>query len=188
MANSDDALLIKEVINKNQLALNQLYTKYGGAIYGVILRIVKEQTVAEEVLQETFIKVWQQIERYDAEKGRFYTWIYRIAKNLALNALRNSSKLIQTEDLGVYKEEGQKYSNEFSVDIEGALATLSPHHQRALTLVYFEGYTHREANEIMKIPLGTFKSYVRQALKQLREHYGNELLLIGIMVILSCYG
>ncbi|BFP39634.1 sigma-70 family RNA polymerase sigma factor [Flavobacteriaceae bacterium GF1] len=167
----EDTEVIQRIINKDKDALYLLYDKYSGALFGVILRICQNQVLAEDVLQETFVKIWEKMGSYNPDKGRFYTWAYRIAKNTALNAVRKSDKLIQNEDLGVLKD---KSTTESEVDLQklnGAISRLEPHHQEAISLVYFRGYTHREANEEMGVPLGTFKSYIRQALQLLRESY-----------------
>lgn len=177
--NQEDSEIITRIIQKDRNALYQLYDKYSGALFGVILRICRNQSLAEDVLQETFIKIWEKIGSYDAEKGKFYTWSYRIAKNTALNALRNTDNLIQNEDLSVVKDKGVEGTEIDLKHLNGAISRLSPHHQEAISLVYFRGYTHREANEEMGVPLGTFKSYIRQALQMLRESYKTELVLIG---------
>lgn len=175
----EDVAVINRIKNQEKDALYMLYDKYSGALFGIILRICRNQTLAEDLLQETFIKIWENIQGYDSDKGRFYTWAYRIAKNTTLNALRKSDKLIQTEDLGVLKEESATGTTEIDLNtLNGAIKKLEPHHQEALSLVYFRGYTHREANEEMGVPLGTFKSYIRQALQLLRESYKSDFLLI----------
>lgn len=179
--NLEDLAVIKRIVQRDKDALYQLYDKYSGALYGVILRICENKEVAEDILQETFIKIWEKIDSYDPEKGKFYTWSYRIAKNAALNVQRKADKLIQNEDLSVVKD---KTVNESEVDfkkLNGAISKLEPHHQEAISLVYFRGYTHREANEEMGVPLGTFKSYVRQALQMLRESYKVDLVLILLL-------
>ncbi|MGD1947731.1 MAG: RNA polymerase sigma factor [Croceivirga sp.] len=177
-----DTEIIAKIIKKDKNALYHLYDRYSGALYGVILRICQNQVVAEDVLQETFVKIWEKIEHFNPDKGRFYTWAYRIAKNNALNAVRNSDKLIQNDDFSVFKE---KENIEVEIDIQqlnGAISQLEPHHQEAIALVYFRGYTHREANKEMGVPLGTFKSYIRQAIQLLRERYQVEMaLLLWIM-------
>ena len=175
---TNDTELINRLLSGDNTALYQLYDKYSGALFGVILRMCRDQNKAEDLLQETFIKIWKSIDGYDASKGRFYTWAYRIARNTTLNALRTKDKLIQTDDLSVYTnikvdEEAPDYS-----ELKGSIKSLEPHHQQAIALVYYSGYTHREAHEKMGVPLGTFKPYVRQALKQLRETYGTKLVYI----------
>lgn len=177
-ANTEDIQNIKLLKEGDKSALYRLYEKYSGALYGVILRMCKEQDLAQEILQDTFIKVWQQIASYDPEKGRFYTWAYRIARNTTLNALRKKQDLIQNEDLGVYRDrEAEAEPADYS-ELNGMLRHLEPHHQLAIDLVYFKGMTHREAHEEMGVPLGTFKSYIQQALRNLREAYGKETFVL----------
>lgn len=174
-----DSEIIRNILNKDKNALYLIYDKYSGALFGIILRICRNQALAEDVLQETFVKIWENIGSYNADKGRFYTWAYRIAKNTALNAVRKSDILIQNEDLSVLKDKGVT-ENEIDFEkLNGALSRLEPHHQEAIALVYFRGYTHREANEEMGVPLGTFKSYIRQAIQLLRESYQ-----VGIALLL----
>ena len=181
---SSDLFLIERLQSGDKSALFTLYDRYSGALYGVILRMCHNKELAEDLLQESFLKIWEKINTYDADKGRFYTWSYRIAKNTTLNHLRKSSPLIQTEDLSVYdtKEEQQGY--EEYAELNGLINKLESHHREALELVYFKGYTHREAHEVMDVPLGTFKSYIRQALFQLRELRAELYwILIGIQVL-----
>ena len=169
--------LIKRLKKGDKSALLGLYDAYSKALYGVVVRICDREDVAQDVLQESFVKIWQKIHTYDPDKGRFYTWAYRIAKNTALNAIRKRSALIQTDDLSVYNHKTADLPKDYS-ELNGVLKKLEPHHQRAIELVYFKGLTHREAHEEMEVPLGTFKSYVRQALLQLKEVYPKQLLLL----------
>ena len=177
---NNETLFIDQLKNRDETALSKLYDKYSGAIYGVIIRMCRNEEIAQEILQETFLKAWDKSHLYDASKGKFYTWLYRIARNTTLNFLRKEEKLIQTEDLSVYKdeEEGVEEHSALHTELKGALAKLDAHHQKALKLVYFNGLTHKEAHEEMDVPLGTFKSYVRQAVEKLRVVYAKELLLL----------
>jgi RNA polymerase sigma-70 factor (ECF subfamily) len=183
----NDIQLIQKLQNGDKQALFGLYDKYSGALYGVVLRICNREDMAQDVLQETFLKIWKKIGQYDPQKGKFYTWAYRIAKNSALNAMRNPAPLIQTEDLSVYDNRSEEQPRDFS-ELNGLLKNLEPHHQKAIELVYFKGLTHQEAHKEMDVPLGTFKSYVRQAVVQLRENYPKDLLLIMIYVALIGHG
>lgn len=180
----DDTTLIKQLQEKDEQALSVLYDKYAGAIYTVILKMIREESKAKDLLQETFITVWEKSHQYDANKGKFYTWVYRIAKNKVLNVMRKPIKLIQTEDLSVYKEtEENNILESENLELKGALSKLKDHHRAAIEMVYFQGLTHREAHEEMGVPLGTFKSYVKQALTQLRASYSKVLLLILLFMI-----
>ncbi|WP_318310005.1 RNA polymerase sigma factor [Flagellimonas crocea] len=180
--NFEDHEAISRLISGDEKALYQLYDKYSGALFGVILRMCRNQSKAEDLLQETFVKIWKNIEAYDASKGRFYTWAYRIARNTTLNSLRSKDLLIQMEDLSVYDSEETKEEEPDYTELKGTIKTLEPHHQKAIALVYYKGYTHKQAHKVMGVPLGTFKSYVRQALKQLRESYSQKLVYIWIFL------
>ncbi len=169
----NESQLIQAFRTKDSKALSILYDNYSGAIFGLIIRMCHDREMAENLLQDTFVKAWENASSYDPEKGRFYTWLYRIAKNITLNALRKDRNLIQNDDLSVYENRGEENKLDFT-ELNGSIQKLEAHHKRAIDLVYFKGYTHKEAHEIMKVPLGTFKSYVRQALKQLRENYEME--------------
>ncbi|WP_132705286.1 RNA polymerase sigma factor [Winogradskyella wandonensis] len=179
----DNALLIKQLQAKDERALSKLYDNYSGALYSVILKMIKDEGIAQDLLQETFITIWDKSHQYSAEKGRFYTWAYRIAKNKVLNFIRKRDILIQKEDLSVYKieEEPVTFDDEF-LKLKGAINKLETHHQKAIELVYFKGLTHREAHKDMDVPLGTFKSYIQQALRQLKSIYG-ELLSVLFLIM-----
>jgi len=178
----EDFNLIKRLQEKDATALSLLYDQYAPAINGVIIRICKDEALAEELLQETFMKIWDKAALYDPEKGRFYTWAYRIAKNTALNGIRNSKKLIQTEDIGVYTNKAAAETIDDYSELKGSIHQLDQHHREAIELVYFKGLTHREAHEEMGVPLGTFKSYVSQALKKLRTTYQKQLMLLICLI------
>ncbi|MET1260900.1 RNA polymerase sigma factor [Flagellimonas sp. DF-77] len=177
-----DTELINRLQRGEKAALYPLYDKYAGALFGVLLRICRNEALAEDLLQEAFVKIWQKIDTYDPSKGRFYTWAYRIAKNTALNALRKREVLIQNDDLGVHMDKSNTETEPDYTQLQGALKQLDPHHKEALELVYFRGYTHREAHEEMGVPLGTFKSYVKQAITKLRLSYVNELSVIWVVI------
>jgi RNA polymerase sigma-70 factor (ECF subfamily) len=104
-----------------------------------------------------------------------------------LNVLRKTDPLIQTDDFSVYdnKEDDISIDPEY-LELNGAVTKLEKHHKVAIELVYFKGLTHREAHEEMNVPLGTFKSYIRQALKQLRNTYSKTISIV--ILILNALG
>lgn len=179
--NNDKALILK-LQNKDETALGLLYDKYSAALYGVIFRICKDEANAQNLLQDTFMTIWNKSNDYDSNKGSFYTWAYRIARNKTLNFIRKDNKLIQVEDLSVYKDRTEDVKEEIDIlKLKGSINSLEMHHQKAIELVYFNGLTHREAHEEMNVPLGTFKSYIRQALKQLQKAY---LTVVSFLLVL----
>jgi RNA polymerase sigma-70 factor (ECF subfamily) len=174
-----DSQLIIKLQKGDQRAFAKIYDKYSGALYHVLLKITGQEATAQDLLQETFISIWNKSHQFNPEKGRFYTWAYRIARHKALNHLRSEKKLIQKEDLGVYiSEEAQEAVDSEIHGLEGALLKLESHHRTAIDLVYFKGLTHIEAHKKMKVPLGTFKSYVQQAMRALRKEYKITLSLL----------
>lgn len=179
----NDSFLIQQLKDKNERALSLLYDKYAGAIYSVIIKMVRDEGKAQNLLQDTFMTVWDKAESYDANKGRFYTWVFRIARNKTLNFLRKVEPLIQTDDFSVYdsKEDAISIDTKY-LELNGAITSLEAHHKEAIELVYFKGLTHKEAHQQMDVPLGTFKSYVRQALKQLRQTYTKTLSLLLLIL------
>ena len=184
-----DIDLITKLRKGDDRALMALYDRYSGALYGVILRMCRAEDRAKDLLQESFVRIWKKIDQYDPDRGKFYTWSYRIARNTTLNALRKAPPLIQTEDLSVYKDTAAEENVAVDyTELNGLIRTLEPHHQRALDLVYFNGLTHREAHKEMEVPLGTFKSYVRQALKQLRMQYEKTIVLVAAFLELFFNG
>jgi RNA polymerase sigma-70 factor (ECF subfamily) len=181
---TQDKALILKLKSKDETALGHIYDKYSAALYGVIIRMCKDEDAAKNILQDTFLTIWEKCDGYDFEKGSFYTWSYRIAKNKTLNFLRKPNHLIQIEDLSVYKDRTEDVLNDIIDDLKlkGSIKRLELHHQRAIELVYFNGLTHREAHEEMNVPLGTFKSYIKQALKQLQESYVKILSFLMILI------
>lgn len=182
----NDKALILKLQNQDESAFSDIYDNYSDALYGVILRMCKDEEISQNILQDTFMTIWDKAKSYDFEKGRFYTWAYRIAKNKALNYLRKPESLIQHEDLSVYENVGD--AEKVSIDVlklNGSISSLEAHHQEAIKLVYYNGLTHREAHEEMNVPLGTFKSYIKQALKILQQSY-LKVLAFWILVIELC--
>lgn len=154
-----------------------LYRKYGPSLYGIIRKKIKCPVISEDALQEAFIKISRNINSYDPEKGRFYTWLARIAKNAAIDQLRCRSARQSCK----YDEIDQKIDQIpehlnciFDVDTIGLkdlIKTLDPIHQAILDLVYYKGYTHNEAAEELKIPIGTLKTRWRYSMISLRHFF-----------------
>lgn len=162
---------------REKVAAEALYDMYSASLYGVILRIVNEETLAEDILQETFVKIWQSFSSYSADKGRLFTWMVNIARNLSIDKIRskdfrnqnknqdieNNVNLIDENRSAVYKPE--------LLGIKELVNTLRPEQKSILELVYFKGYTHVEAADELGIPLGTVKTRLRMAILELRKHF-----------------
>lgn len=158
--------------------MNYLYRHYSHALYGVIFRIVKDDPVAEEVLQDGLLKIWEKIEQYDPAKGRLFTWMLNVVRNLAIDRLRTRERKEAQKtdgmDAHVHSVESE-IRTEQSVDaigLEHVIGQLDENHQLIIRLVYLEGYTHSEVAEEYDIPLGTVKTRLRNGLIQLRKIIG----------------
>ncbi|MDB5009243.1 MAG: sigK [Mucilaginibacter sp.] len=169
--------LVRSLRNREKIAIEALYDMYSSSLYGVILRIVVDVPVAEDVLQETFVKIWHSFSSYSTEKGRLFTWMVNLARNLAIDKLRskdfkNQNKNRELENNVSFIDEQRNivYKPEL-LDIKELVETLKPEQKSILDLVYFKGYTHVEAADELGIPLGTIKTRLRMAIQQLRKHF-----------------
>ena len=136
-----------------------------------------DEATAEDVLQETFVKIWHSFSGYSTEKGRLFTWMVNIARNLAIDKIRskdfkNQNKNQELENNVTFIDEQRNtvYNPEL-LGIKELVATLKPEQKLILELVYFKGYTHVEAADELGIPLGTIKTRLRMAILELRKHF-----------------
>lgn len=170
--NNSQQNIVTLLQHKDIKGIDALYDQYGSYIYGFIIKIVKLDDVAENVLQDTFLKVWNKIDSFNIEKGRFVTWVINIARNTAIDTIRSkhykqSLKLISLE----HAPQRIEYSTKIKVDnldIKDIVGKLDKKYSEIIHLVYFKGYTHAEASKKLQIPLGTVKSRVRKAFSDLK--------------------
>lgn len=158
-------------IDKNHsIDIISLYDKYSDALFGIILRIVKDQHIAEEVLQDTFVKIWQNLDQYQSSKASIFTWMSKIARNLSLNAVQSKAvkKAGFTFSIDQLKEDNIsdiKINENF--DLRTHINILNNDQKQIIELVYFNGFTHQETHQYLGIPLGTVKSRIKLALNSL---------------------
>jgi RNA polymerase sigma factor (sigma-70 family) len=169
--------LILALRNREKIAAEALYDMYSASLFGVISRIVIDTATAEDVLQDTFVKIWNSFGSYSAEKGRLFTWMVNIARNLSIDKIRskdfkNQNKNQELENNVTFIDEQRNtvYKPEL-LGIKDLVATLKPEQKSILDLVYFKGYTHVEAADELGVPLGTIKTRLRMAIVQLRKHF-----------------
>ncbi len=162
---------------QDTIAIQALYDMYSGALLGVISRIIPQAEVAEDLLQETFIKIWNSAISYDSGKGRLFTWMMNIARNLSIDKLRskdfrNAGKNQDIENNVDFIDSQKEIT--FNADLLGLkdmVTALKPEYNSVLNMVYFKGYTHVEAAEELNLPLGTVKTRIRMAIMELRKHF-----------------
>lgn len=152
-----------------------IYEKYSAAIFGVILRIVKEEKLAEELLQDTFVKVWQKRSYYDSSRGRLFTWMINIARNLSINAINSKSvkeaSKIHPLDQNVYHIKSRYRIHVDALDVNDMLKQLDDKYREVVDLAYFQGYTQKEISKKLGMPIGSVKSCVKIALRELKKIY-----------------
>tara|TARA_R100000935_G_scaffold55682_2_gene85924 strand:- start:10959 stop:11498 length:540 start_codon:yes stop_codon:yes gene_type:complete len=167
-------LLILQMQQRNEKAFERLYSMYSEAIQGIIYSIVLDEAVAEEVLQDTFIKIWNNSEAYDIKKGRFFTWILNIARNTAIDKTRSKSfkntkkNLTTTNFVDILTSYDNLNSKTNAIGIKKFVDKLKPMCISVIELLFFKGYTQKDAAKELEIPLGTLKTKNRNCLRDLR--------------------
>lgn len=174
MSTSLEQNIVKLLENGDKKALNLLYENYSDSLYGVILKITKNEEVAQDALQESFIKIWKNSKKYDSSKAKLFTWLYRIAKNTAIDKLRSFNnrfeKEIQIDKSDVYILPAHNL-NQDVIDLKDHVGRLDNKYQIVLNALFFEGLTQQEASEELDIPLGTIKSRLKIGLRELKKIY-----------------
>lgn len=170
-----DPELIRRMQGGDEVALETLYGRYGGLVYTLALRIVGDPELAQEVLQDTFLRSWRGSEAYDAERGRVPWWLMGIARNRAIDMLRSRSHQARLRE-GERLTSDLPAGNDKAPDVIGlrrtvasALQTLSSGQREAIELAYYGGLTQTEIARELGEPLGTVKSRTREAMERLRQ-------------------
>lgn len=165
--------LVLLLSKQSEAAFSYLYDHYSGALYASILSIVNNQEAAADTLQEVFIKIFRQIQSYDSSKGRLYTWMLNIARNAAIDTTRSKGfqKNKQNQELSdnVYDLAGSAEIKTDDIGLRKLVHGLKPEWRVLVELSYFEGYTQDEIAKMLDIPLGTVKTRLRAALKELHK-------------------
>ncbi len=160
--------------NGDKKAITLLYENYADALYGVIKKVITDENTAQDVLQETFVKVWRYSKKYDSSKAKLFTWLYRIAYNTSIDKVRSlkkkTEKEVQIETSSVYKVSSGEL-NQDVLDIKKHLNTLDEKYQIVINALFFEGMTQQEASDELDIPLGTIKSRLKIGLRELKKIY-----------------
>lgn len=166
--------IVKEFQNKNIIAFEKIYKMYYKSINGIIFRMLKNEQISDELTQDVFLKAWNNSEKYSPKKGRIFTWLLCIARNLAIDKIRskeykNSKKNIESEDflkLVETKESLNRLTN--TIGIRSLMSNLKTSQAEIIDLIYFKGYTQKETSEELNIPLGTVKTRNRSGLRMLK--------------------
>ncbi len=169
--------LITALQQHDKTAFEYLYHNYKGALLTVIKQVIADEETASDVLQEAFVTAWKNIEKYDAAKGRLFTWLYNVTRNCAINTTRSKNFKAQQKNDSIdnyvsYTEnlEGAAL-NINKIGLRQQVHQLREDYKNVLELSYFNGYTHEEISKILNIPEGTVKTRLRNALIELRKQF-----------------
>jgi RNA polymerase sigma-70 factor (ECF subfamily) len=176
-ATAGEADLVRRLQQRDPLALGELYDRYGRLVYALIVRVVRDSGVAEDLVQETFLRVWNRVHGFDGEKGAVGPWLLAVARNRAIDYLRSSAgreskaiELDETEHPSLFRDMERDILNSDLVRrVRAAMGKLSADQRQVIELAYFEGLSQTEMAERLGEPLGTVKTRVRTALKNLRD-------------------
>ncbi|MEZ4792477.1 MAG: sigma-70 family RNA polymerase sigma factor [Gelidibacter sp.] len=166
--------LITKFQQKDQKAFEELYNMYGDSMLGVIYNIVRDNDIAEEIMQDVFIKAWNNASSYSPERGRFFTWILNIARNAAIDktrskAFKNSKKNLDAEYFVDILQTSESLDDKTdAIGIKKFVKKLAKKCIEVIELLYFKGYTQQEASEALDMPIGTIKTRNRNCIKELR--------------------
>lgn len=176
---SPDATLLHRLLQKDVNAFEQLYDRHSHLVYSLVLRILRQASTAEEVVQDVFLQLWRNASRYDAARGPVLPWLLTLARNRALDHLRlkgerQRRREDQTEELPQVAIAAPNYEKAIdekrrAEQVRQLMTSLNPHQKKAIELAYFEGLSHSEIAEKLSEPLGTVKSWIRNGLLRLKE-------------------
>ena len=163
--------IIQKVIARDEKSFELLYDEYAPRVYGLVLRMTQSKELSEEIVQEVFLKLWNNIDKYDPQKSKLFTWLYQITRNTCLNRLssKGEKKNRYVDYNGEFKNDPSVNANFEAMDIRGTVNKLEQKYIDVLDLVYFKAYTFQEASDTLNVPLGTVKTRVRFALSKLKK-------------------
>lgn len=175
---------------RDKKVIEMIYDLYAPTLYGVILKIVHSEEIARDVLQDTFIKVWDKGNTFNGQKGTLFTWLLNIARNTAIDKTRSASwkKKAQVEDLQAVISLADQYRyTEIPIEhigVRSLVDKLHPAYRDMIELAYFQGFTQEEITQKLAIPLGTVKSRMRAALRDLRQMF-TEQGVVGLLLLMG---
>ncbi|TGD80657.1 sigma-70 family RNA polymerase sigma factor [Hymenobacter wooponensis] len=169
-----EELLVQRLRERDEAAMTIFYDKYSAALYGVIFRIVKKEEIAEDVLQEAMVKIWHSFGSYDADKGRLFTWVMNVCRNLAIDKIRSrqyrvGSRTQPIEESAALRQAAEPTFRPEHIGLQEMTRQLNPEQQQIVDLLYFGGFTQSEVAEELSLPLGTVKTRARAAIKVLSK-------------------
>jgi RNA polymerase sigma-70 factor (ECF subfamily) len=172
-----DALIVEKMKQGDPAGLTAAYDRYGALAYSLIVRITRDASVAEDLVQELFLRLWNRIQDFDDSRGSLQVWVVAIARNMAIDYIRSahsrftarSRPIDQTDHFPIsYKTSEVDSTLHNSRAVKEAFLSLNMNQRKVLEMAYFEGFSQSEIALRLQEPLGTVKSWIRSALSKLR--------------------
>lgn len=174
--NPQDDSLMQRILQRDQQALAELYQHYGNLVYSLALRVCQNSDAAEEVTQDTFLKVWRQTDRWDAAKGKLVVWLLTITRYTAIDYLRRESRqplpsiktlddISETIGRNARVDETAWQDRRIMLTL---LTRLPPEQQQVIELAFYQGMSHSQISESLHLPLGTVKTRLRLAMQKIK--------------------
>lgn len=159
---------------------------YGDTLYGIALKMVGDTSQAEDVMQESFMKIWKNASKYDAKKARLFTWLLNIVRNTAIDKIRkrkNDQENSQRHQSHVSSDPIAEHFRPECIDVKDKVESMEAKYKEVIEVLFFKGLTQREASDALNIPLGTVKTRLRIGLRQLRSVFIEHEFTIIILVV-----
>lgn len=165
----DLVLLIKQ---RDQKAFTYLYDNYAKALFTVINSLLRDVEESEDILQKTFLKIWENFDSFDISKGRLYTWMLNLSRNMAIDYKRSKTNSNKNNTISQNKNHlttiATTEDTTDTIGLKKVVDNLKTEHAILIDLVYYKGYTQEEISAKLNIPLGTVKTRIRKAVLILR--------------------
>ena len=174
-----DAFLLTEIAKKETGALSGLYERYSARLYGLALKILKDESLAQDVVQDIFLKVWQNADKFEKSRGSAIAWLMILCRNRSIDKLRQREK--STKRSAVFNEElniatsffenplETVEQNELQKTMTNALSQLPQEQRTAIEMAFYQGFSQSEISDELKVPLGTIKTRIRLGMQKLRD-------------------
>jgi RNA polymerase sigma-70 factor, ECF subfamily len=181
--------LLELLKTKTEKGFSVLYDNYSAAIFGVVNKIVRSEEIASDVTQDSFVKIWKNLDNYNATKGTIFTWMLNIARNTAIDRIRSQEYVQSKQNLeienyiGVIDNQSNTGLNIDGIGLKTLIDKLKPEYKQLIDLVYFKGYTQSEIADEFDIPLGTIKTRIKSAITSLRT-YMSEIVILFLLLFI----
>jgi RNA polymerase sigma-70 factor (ECF subfamily) len=188
LANASDVTLAMAIARWDQEALAEVYRRNAGPVFGLARRVLGDAAVAEEVVQEVFLRLWHEPGRYDPERGSLRTFLLSQVHSRSVDMLRSDTARRQREvrdarstASGQYDVEHEFLDIAVAQGVRDAMGVLQPSERSAIELAYFGGHTYREVASILGEPEGTIKSRIRSGMRRMQSSLAAKGLAVGKM-------